>query len=79
MVYSSRLGVEFWVDVIMHAVWLYNRTYHSTIDCTPFKRYTRRKPCVSSLITFGSKVVTRKPCTRNRQTSADPNAMMKYS
>ena len=74
MLYSSRLGVEFWVDAIRHTVWLYNRTYHSAIECTPFQRYTGQKPCVSSLITFGSKVVARKPCTRSRQTSADPNA-----
>ena len=24
MLYSSRLGTEFWVDTIMHATWLYN-------------------------------------------------------
>ena len=74
MLYSSRLGVEFWVDAIRHAVWLYNRTHHSAIECTPFQRYTGCKPCVSLLITFGSKVVARKPYTRSRQTSANPNA-----
>ena len=35
MLYSARLGTEFWADAIMHATWLYNRTYHSAIKMTP--------------------------------------------
>ena len=36
MLYASRLGSEFWTDALLHAVWLYNRTYHSAIKTTPY-------------------------------------------
>ena len=29
MLYSARLGTEFWADAITHTTWLYNQTYHS--------------------------------------------------
>ena len=31
MLYSARLGIEFWADALIHEAWLYNHTYHSAI------------------------------------------------
>ena len=36
MLYSARLGTEFWADILLHATWLYNRTYHEAVKMTPF-------------------------------------------
>ena len=70
MLYSSRLGTEFWADAIMHATWLYNRTYHSTIKMTPLQAYLGQIPALDSLITFGAKITAKKPGTR--PTATDP-------
>ena len=70
MLYSSRLGTEFWADAIMHSTWLYNRTYHSTIKMTPLQSYSGQIPALDSLITFGAKITAKKPGTR--PTATDP-------
>ena len=49
ILYSSRLGTEFWVDAILHAIWLYNRTYHLAIMKTPFEAMEQMKPKVRRL------------------------------
>ena len=59
MLYSARLGTEFWVDALTHATWLYNQTYHSTIKMTPIQAYTKQIPALDSLITFGSKITAK--------------------
>jgi hypothetical protein len=41
MMYSARLGTEFWADALLHATWLYNRSYHSKIKMTPLKSILR--------------------------------------
>ena len=64
MLHSARLGTEFWADAIMHATWLYNRTYHSAIKMTPFQAYTGQIPALDSLITFGAKITAKQPGTR---------------
>ena len=64
MLYSARLGTEFWADAIMHATWLYNRTYHSAIKMTPIQAYTGQIPALDSLITFGAKITAKQPGTR---------------
>ena len=35
MLYSARLGIDFWADALTHATWLYNRTYHTAVKMTP--------------------------------------------
>jgi hypothetical protein len=53
LLYTAGLGTMFWADALLHAVWLYNRTYHSSIEKTPFQAYTKRMPTLDGLITFG--------------------------
>ena len=52
MLYSARLGTEFWADTLMHATWLYNQTYHKAIGMTPFQMYTGRIPTLDSFLFF---------------------------
>lgn len=72
LLYTAGLGVEFWSDALLHAVWLYNRTYHSAIDQTPFQAWSGHKPCLDRLITFGAKITARK--AKHRTTALDPNS-----
>jgi hypothetical protein len=72
LLYTAGLGVEFWSDALLHAVWLYNRTYHTSIDKTPFEAWTGRQPCLDRLLTFGAKITARKAKTRT--TTLDPNS-----
>ena len=60
LLYAAGLGTEFWADALAHAVWLYNRTYHSAIDMTPYQAYTHRTPTLDGLLTFGCKITPRK-------------------
>ena len=61
MMYSARLGTEFWADTLLHATWLYNRTYHKAVKMTPFQAYTNKVPTLDSFITFGAKLTAKKP------------------
>jgi hypothetical protein len=70
MMYSARLGTEFWVDALLHATWLYNRTYHSKIKMTPLQEFSWQIPALDSLITFVAKITAKKPGTR--PTSLNP-------
>ena len=70
MLYAAHLGTEFWVDTLLHATWLYNRTYHKAIKMTPFQAYTNRIPTLESLITFGAKITAKK--TGKRPTVLNP-------
>jgi hypothetical protein len=72
LLYTAGLGTMFWADALLHAVWLYNRTFHSQIDKTPFQAYTKRIPTLDGLITFGCRVTPKKAGRRN--TATDPNS-----
>jgi hypothetical protein len=61
MMYSARLGTEFWADALLHATWLYSRTYHSKIKMTPLQAFSGQIPSLDSLITFGAKITAKKP------------------
>jgi hypothetical protein len=50
LLYTAGLGIEFWSDALLHAVWLYNRTYHSAIDMTPYQAWTGHIPCLDRLL-----------------------------
>ena len=70
MLYSARLGTEFWADAITHATWLYNQTHHTAVKMTPLQAYLGQIPALDSLITFGAKITAKKPGTR--LTATDP-------
>lgn len=72
MLYAAGLPIDFWSDAILHAIWLYNRTYHTAISTVPYKAWTGRRPTVDGLLTFGCKVTSRR--SRNRTTAGDPNS-----
>ena len=72
LLYMAGLGIQFWADALLHAVWLYNRMYHSGVEKTPFQAYTKRIPALDGLITFGCRVTPKKAGRRN--TAADPNS-----
>jgi hypothetical protein len=74
LLYTAGLGVEFWGNALLHAVWLYNRTFHTAIDKTPFEAWTGRQPCLDQLLTFGLKITTRKAKTRT--TALDPQLIL---
>ena len=64
LLYMAGLGIEFWADALLHAVWLYNRTYHTAIRRTPFEAYTGRRPLLDKLLTFGCRITAKKPGKR---------------
>ena len=71
LLYTAGLGTDFWSYALVHATWLYNRTFHGAIKMTPFEKWTRQKPTLDGLITFGSPVVTKK--SGKRTSTLDPN------
>jgi hypothetical protein len=71
MLYSASLGAEFWADALVHATYLYNRTYHRTIGKTPHEAWTDKIPDLRHIRTFGSSVTVRKP--GRRPTKNDPH------
>ena len=70
MLYAALLGTEFWVDALLHATWLYNRTHHKAVKMTTFQAYTNRIPILNSLITFGAEITAKKP--GNQPTTLKP-------
>ena len=72
LLYSAGLGIEFWSDALLHSVWLYNRTYHTALEDTPYRKWTGRTPTLDGLLTFGAKITSKK--SKDRPTAADPNA-----
>jgi hypothetical protein len=71
MLYSASLGAEFWADALVHAAYLYNRTYHSSIRKTPHEAWTGKVPDLRHIRTFGSSVTVKKP--GHRPTKNDPH------
>jgi Reverse transcriptase (RNA-dependent DNA polymerase) len=72
LLYTAGLGTTFWSDAIQHSAWLYNRTYHTAIDMTPYQAYTNQQPVLAKLLTFGTKLITKK--AGRRKNALDPNA-----
>ena len=57
----SGLPPAFWVDAVLHAVYLYNRTVHRAINMTPHEAHLGVKSDLSRLRTFGSRVLCKVP------------------
>ncbi len=56
LLYGSGLLAKFWSAAHLHAVYLHNRLVHSATHKTPFEGWYGRKPDVTHLKTFGSRV-----------------------
>ena len=59
--YSSGLGPEYRSYALRMAIYVKNRLPHKSISCTPYQKLTGKKPDVSRLRTFGSRVCARVP------------------
>jgi len=44
LLYSASLGSFFLVDALPQPVWLYNGTWHNSIESTPYTLWTGKKP-----------------------------------
>ena len=69
LLFSAELGSEYWSYALAHAVYIKNRLYHSALATTPFQAFTGRRPNLSKLRIFGSRVYARK--TGNRPAKLD--------
>jgi hypothetical protein len=56
LLYGSGLPAKFWSIALLHAVYLHNQLVHSSTGRTPYKSWHGRKPDVTHLKTFGSRV-----------------------
>jgi hypothetical protein len=73
LLYTAGLGIIFGMDALIHAVWLYNRTYHTAIEMTPYQAATGHIPPMDKLLTWGCRV-TPKRSNKVRTTKADPHS-----
>ena len=59
LLYSSGLPAKFGSAALLHSVYLHNRCVHSLVGMTPYKAWCGRRPDVTFLKKFGSKVCVR--------------------
>ena len=60
MLYSSELGPEYWSYALAHAVYIENWLFHASLNITPFQVFTSKRPNLSRLQIFGSRVYAKK-------------------
>jgi hypothetical protein len=72
LLYTAGLSIPFWSCALLHTVWLYNRTFHLGLDITPYQAYTKERPTLDGLLTFGSRITPKK--STQCGTALDPNA-----
>ena len=56
MLTGANLSNTFWIDALLHAVYVKNCLPHRAITVTPFQRFKGFKPNLSHFCVFGSKV-----------------------
>jgi hypothetical protein len=57
MMYDQNLPLSLWVEVVSTAVYIQNRCPHKALEAkTPEEVFTRMKPSIDHLRTFGSPV-----------------------
>ena len=81
LLHAAGLGPEYWSYAMNHAVYLYNRLYHSTMRMTPFQKLRHSPPSLKHLRVFGSKVYykhTRKNL-KNLDLSTDHGIFLGYT
>ena len=64
LLYGSGLPAKFWSAALLHAVYLHNRLVHSATNTTPYEGWYGRKPDVTHLKTFGSRVCVKRTGSR---------------
>jgi hypothetical protein len=64
LLYGSGLPAKFWSAALLHSVYLYNRLAHSLVGMTPYKAWYGRRPDLTFLKTFGSKVCVQQSGSR---------------
>jgi hypothetical protein len=64
LLYGSGLPAKFWSAALLHAIYLHNRLVHSKTSKTPFKGWHGRKPDVTHLKTFGSRMCVKRTGSR---------------
>jgi deoxyuridine 5'-triphosphate nucleotidohydrolase len=60
LLHSANLGPEYWTYALTMAVYVKNRIPHKSLKMTPYEAFTGRKPDLSRLRIFGSRVTARK-------------------
>ena len=59
---DSKLNIKYWPEIVKTAAYLKNRTITNTVENkTPFEIFFRKKPNISNLKLYGSKVFTKVP------------------
>jgi hypothetical protein len=64
LLYGSGLPAKFWSATLLHAVYLHNQLVHSAMGKTPYEGWHGRKPDVTSLNIFGSRVCVKQSGSR---------------
>jgi hypothetical protein len=64
LLYGSGLPAKFWSAALLHSVYLHNRLVHSSVGMTPVEAWYGRRPDVTYLKAFGSRVCVRQSGTR---------------
>ena len=64
LLHSSGLGPEYLTYALRMAVYIKNRLQFKSLQLTPFQSFTGKKPDLSRLRIFGSRVRTRRPGRR---------------
>ncbi len=59
LLYGSGLPAKFWSAALLHSVYLHNRLIHLAVGITPYEGWYGRKPDVTYLKTFRSRVCVR--------------------
>ena len=54
LLYSAELPPQYWSFALLHATYIKNRLPHYSLNTTPYKAFTGRKPSLSKLQIFGS-------------------------
>ena len=60
LLYGAELEARYWLAALLHAIYLYNRRFHSSIRRTPYEAWCGAKPNLSCLWAFGSLVCVKR-------------------
>jgi hypothetical protein len=64
LLYGAGLPAKFWSIALLHSIYLHNRLVHSATNKTPYEGWYGRKPDITHLKTFGSRVCVKRTGSR---------------